>query len=214
MQDLITSYIIQSKECKLAELGKFTRTTIHAEQDIANKQICPSSTEMVFTGREEKISDGLIKYIADKKKIDVTDALALIKKWCAETKAKLKNGEEILLQPLGVLKKGALGNILFHTQNNTLFFAPVAAERVIHKNSEHAVLVGDRETTSSVMNEFYNTEETETKSNAWKIFAIILLLIALVLLFFYFYGYPVSLSSFGNHIKVVPQTPSSTYSIQ
>jgi Na+/H+ antiporter NhaC len=64
------------------------------------------------------------------------------------------------------------------------------------------------------MNEFYSAEETETKSNTWKLFAIILLLIALVLLFFYFYGYPVSLSSLGNHIKVVTQTPSATYSIQ
>ncbi|MGN6542141.1 MAG: hypothetical protein ACTHKY_15135 [Ginsengibacter sp.] len=214
MQDLITSYIIQSKECKLAGLGKFTRTTVHAEQDIVNKRIFPPSTEILFTTREEKISDELIKYIADKKKIDPSEALTLIKKWCTDTKAKLKNGEEILLKPLGVLKKGALGNILFHTENNPLFFAPVPAERVIHKNSEHAVLVGDKETTSSVMNQFYHAEEPNKKSNAWKIFAIILLLIALVLLFFYFYGYPVSLSSFGSHMKVVPQTPTPTYTIQ
>lgn len=214
MQDLITSYIIQSKECKLAEVGRFSRTTIPAEQDIANKQISPPSTEILFTTREEKISDGLIKYIADKKKIDVSEAVALIKKWCADTKAKLKNGEEILLYPLGTLKKGALGNVSFHGKSNMLFFAPVMAERVIHKNSEHAVLVGDRETTSAVMSEYYNVEEAATKSNAWKFFAVILLLIALVLLFFYFYGYPISLSSFGSHIKVVPQAPSATYSIQ
>jgi|SRR6185312_537982 len=214
MQDLITSYIIQSKECKLAGLGKFTRTIVHAEQDIVNKRISPPSTEILFTTREEKISDELINYIADKKKIDTSEALTLIKKWCTETKAKLKNGEEIPLQPLGFLKKGALGNILFHTDNNPLFFAPVAAERVIHKNSEHAVLVGDKETTSSIMNQFYHVEETGKKSNAWKIFAIILLLIALVLLFFYFYGYPISLSSFGSHMKVVPQMPTPTYTIQ
>ena len=214
MQDLITSYIIQSKECKLAEVGKFSRTTIPAEQDIVNKQLSPPATEFLFSTREEKISDELIKYIADKKKIDEAEATMLIKKWCAETKAKLKNGKEILLHPLGVLKKGALGNLTFHPDHNTLFFAPVRAERIIHKNSEHAVLVGDKETTSSAMNEFYNVEETETKSIGWKIFAIILLLIALVLLFFYFYGYSISLSSFGSHMKVVPQTPSATYSIQ
>lgn len=214
MQELITSYIIQCKECRLAGLGKFTRSSVHAAQDIVNKRMFPPSTEIVFTTREEKFSDDLIKYISDKKKIDTSEALTLIKKWCAETKAKLKNGEEILLQPLGVLKKGALGNILFHTENSALFFVPVAAERVIHKNSEHAVLVGDKETTSSVMNQFYHVEETNRKSNAWKIFAIILLLIALVLLFFYFYGYPISLSSFGSHMKVVPQTTTPTYTIQ
>jgi hypothetical protein len=214
MQDLITSYIIQSKECKLAGIGRFTKTIIHAEQDIANKQISPPFIEYTFSVREEKISDELIKYIADKRKIDSTEALAIIKQWCAETKVKLKNGEEISLHPIGILKKGALGNTFLDAENNTGFFASVAAVRVIHKNSQHAVLVGDRETTSSAMNEFLHTEEKETKSNVWKIFAIILLVIALVLLFFYFYGYPLSLSSFGNHIKVVPQTPTATYSIQ
>jgi uncharacterized protein YpmS len=82
---------------------------------------------------------------------------------------------------------------------------------VIHKNSEHAVLVGDRETTSSVMNQFYSEEETTTKSNAWKIIAIILLAIALVLLFFYFYGHPFSLSELGNRVKTVPQSSPATY---
>ncbi|MGN6532985.1 MAG: hypothetical protein ACTHK0_14685 [Ginsengibacter sp.] len=44
MQDLITSYIIQSKECRLGDLGRFRRTTMHAETDITNKQIAPPLT--------------------------------------------------------------------------------------------------------------------------------------------------------------------------
>ena len=67
MQDLITSFIIQSKECKLAEIGKFTVITKPAKTDIANKQITPSFKEIHFNKREEKISDELVKYVADKK---------------------------------------------------------------------------------------------------------------------------------------------------
>lgn len=211
MQDLITSFIIQSKECRLADIGKFTIVTAPAKADIANKQISPGLKEIVFTKREEKISDELVKYIANKKKISSFEALSEIKKWCADTKEKLKNGEIILLQPLGVLKKEPTGNISFESQIVTLFFGSVAAERVIHKNSEHAVLVGDRETTSSVMNQFYSLEEPATKSNAWKIIAIVLLVIALVFLFFHFYGHPFSLSEFGNQGKTVPQSPPATY---
>jgi nucleoid DNA-binding protein len=211
MQDLITSFIIQSKECKLAEIGKFTVITKPAKTDIANKQITPSFKEIHFNKREEKISDELVKYVADKKEISSFEAFSEIKKWCVETKEKLRNGEEILLNSLGVLKKESSGNIFFENRIGTPFFAPVAAERVIHKNSEHAVLVGDRQTTSSVMNQFYKEEETATKSNAWKIIAIILLAIALVILFFHFYGHPFSLSEFGNQLKTVPQSPPATY---
>jgi nucleoid DNA-binding protein len=211
MLDLIISFIIQSKECKLADIGKFTTIIKPAKADIANKQMTPPFKEILFNKREEKVSDELVKYVAEKKKISSFEALSEIKKWCAETKEKLKNGEAIFLNSLGVLKKESSGNISFENQITMPFFAPVPAERVIHKNSEHAVLVGDRETTSSVMNQFYSEEETTTKSNAWKIIAIILLAIALVILFFYFYGHPFSLSEFGNHVKTVPQSPPSTY---
>jgi nucleoid DNA-binding protein len=211
MQDLITSFIIQSKECKLADIGKFTIVTTPAKADIANKQIAPAFKQTLFNKREEKISDELVKYVAYKKEISSSEALSEIKKWCAQTKEKLKSGEEILLTSLGVLRKESSGNIFFDNQIATPFFAPVAAERVIHKNSEHTVLVGDRETTSSVMSQFYSEEETATKSNTWKIIAIILLAIALVILFFYFYGHPFSLSEFGNHVKTVPQSPPATY---
>ncbi len=64
--------------------------------------------EIFFTTREEKISDGLVKYVSEKKKIPVTEALDEFKRWCADAKYKLKKGEEILLEPLGVLKKGAV----------------------------------------------------------------------------------------------------------
>lgn len=210
MQDLITSFIIQSKECRLADIGKFTKVTTPAKTDIANKEIIPPFTEIVFHKREEKISDGLVKYIADKKNLSSTEALSEIKKWCSDAKAKLKNGESILFNSLGLLKKNASENIDFERESCTSFFIPVTAERVIHKNSEHSVLVGDRETTSSAMNQFYSVEETP-KSKAWKIIGIILLAIALILLFFHFYGHPFSLSEFGNQVKTVPQSPPPTY---
>jgi nucleoid DNA-binding protein len=211
MQELITSFIIQSKECKLADIGKFKKVNKAAESDIANKQILPPSSQIQFTGREEKISDGLIKYIADKKRITTSESLAEIKKWCADTKEKLKNGEAILFESLGVLKRESFANIFTPVENEIHFFETVPAIRVIHKNSEHAMLVGDRETTSSVMNQFYHEEEAEAKSNAWKITAIILLALALVILFFHFYGHPFSLSELGNQQKVAPASAPATY---
>lgn len=215
MQDLITSFIIQSKECKLSGIGMFRNVSIPAEPDIASKKISPPILEKLFTGREEKISDELVKYVAVKKSISPSEAREKVKEWCIETKSKLKDGEEIFFQSLGSLKKEPSGNILFRNQNNVSFFEPIPVERVIHKNSEHKVLVGDRETTSSVMTEFYHhEEETEVTNNHWKIISVILFAIALVLLFLYFYQHSFSFSSIGTQGKISPQSPPGTYSIQ
>lgn len=214
MQELITSFIVQSKECKLRDIGKFRMSNTPAELDIASKRISPPSVEFLFSGREEKISDELVKYIADKKNIPFSQALDELKNWCVETKIKLKSGEEIILEPLGFLKKGILGNTFIQSQKQTDFFEPVLAQRVIHKNSEHAVLVGDRETTSSAMNQYYHDVPAETKSNTWKILAGILLAIAIFLLFLHFYKNPFALSTIGNQHHVVPNNPPNTYTSQ
>lgn len=215
MQDLITSFIIQSKECRLRDVGKFRVVNTSARVDVANKQIIPPALEIVFTSREEKISDGLVKYISEKKKIPVADALDELKRWCADAKNKLKKGEAILLEPLGVLKKGASGNEFVRSSNATVtFFEPVIAERVIHENTEHAMLVGDRETTSAAMNHYYHDEESKRKSNTWKIIGIILLIIGFFLLFLHFYANPFSVKTIGNQQKVIPATAPKTYSTQ
>ncbi len=214
MQDLISSFIIQSKECKLRDVGRFTVVNHSAQNDIANKQILPPAIEIVFTKREEKISDDLVKYISEKKNIPVAQALEELKNWCADAKYKLKNGEEIPLDPLGVLKKGSSGNEFIRNTNTSIpFFEPAVAERVIHENSEHSMLVGDKETTSSVMNHYFHEEVNEQKSNSWKIFAIIFLVIGLFLLFLHFYGNSFSVTTLGNQHKVIPTTAPKTYSV-
>lgn len=210
MQDLIASFIIQSKECKLPGIGKFRQVATPAESDIANKQIIPPVKEFLFTGREEKISNELINYIAVKKNVPITEAQSLIKEWCSNVSFKLKNNEELILPSLGSLKRIASGNIFFHRENDIPFFVPVAAERVVHQNSVHAVLVGDKETNSSVMNQLLNEDEVRP-NNTWKIIALILFIVCLFLLFFYFYQHPFSLSSLGNQQKIFPQAPPDTY---
>lgn len=216
MQELINSFIIQSKECRLRGIGKFQSVMHPAQADIANKQITPPAEEKIFTPREERISDELVKYAAAKNNISMEDAFEKIKEWCAETRSKLKNGEEIFLPSLGFLKTNQSGNISFQALKAFPFYQPITVERVIHKNSTHNVLVGDRETDSSVMSRFFNEEDSseKVKRNAWKIISIALFVIALLLLIFYFYTHSFSVSGIGTQVKVTPQSPPATYSPQ
>ncbi len=213
MQELITSFIIQAKECKLPLIGKFRVVNTPAEPDIINHQLLPPVVEFLFTGKEDKVSDELVKYVATRKDINTNDALKEIKEWCSQANDRLRNEEEIIFQTLGTLKKGGSGNIFFHREVPVSLFSPVAAERVIHKNAEHSMLVGDRETTSTVMNQLLSETE-DIKREPWKITTLILLCIAVIVLFLYFYMYSFSSSAIGNQGKIVPLTPSATYTPQ
>jgi nucleoid DNA-binding protein len=214
MHELVTSFLIQSKHCRLKDIGNFSLVHSSAKSDIANKKIVARHVEVVYSPREEKTSEELIKYVAHQKKISMAASQEQLKQWCAETSTKLKNGEEIFFKPLGFLKKSATGINFFQNKNIARFFEPVPALRVIHKNSEHQMLVGDREVTSTTMSQFYQAEEVITKRKRWKLIAIVLLVVAVVFLFFYFNKQPFSLSRLGNQQKVLPKTPPSTYSAQ
>jgi hypothetical protein len=61
---------------------------------------------------------------------------------------------------------------------------PVVAERVIHKDAEHAILVGDKETTNVEMTEYY-TDETAVAKDKWWIWAIVLGVVAISVIAYY-----------------------------
>jgi len=213
MHELVTSFLIQSKHCKLKEIGNFTLLYSPAKSDIANKKILSPHLEIVFSPKEEKISEDLVSYVARNKNITLSEAQYQLKQWCAETNAKLKNGEEVFLKPLGFLKKSQSGIHFFQNINISRFFEPLPVVRVIHKNSEHQMLVGDKEVTSTAMTNFYQAGEVVKQRNVWKIVAIVLLIVGLVFLFFYFNKESFSVAATGNQVKINPQSTPSTYSI-
>ncbi len=189
MQELITSYLIQKKECNLPSLGHFRIKTKPAELDVAGKQIYPPTDEIIYTEFTDSLSGDLINYIANFRNITFDETERKISEWCNYTKEKLDSGEKIIFNSIGILQKDAVGNIFLQRQKGLNFYEPVSAERIIHKNVEHSVLVGDKETTSGVMNEFYRDEEMIEKRSWWKIWAIALLIISSLILFFYFYSH-------------------------
>jgi nucleoid DNA-binding protein len=210
MRDLITSYLIQAKECNLPGLGSFKIVTKPASVDVANKKMFPPADEIIFSERTDKISDDLITYVAHKKDIDPTVSKEEIKDWCRSTKEKIASGDEVSFDSIGSIQKDAGGKIFFTRQEHLTFLEPVIAERVIHKDAEHAMLVGDKETTSSAMNLLLN-EEAETKNSSWNTIALILLVIALLVIFLHFYTSPPGSIATGNQNTFPVKQPTSTY---
>src|ERR1700704_6644452 len=177
MQALITSYLIQKKECNLPLLGHFRIKTKPADFEKANKKIFPPTDEILYSEFAGNLSGDLVTYISDRRNITRDEAELEINTWCQYAKEKLDLGEKIIFNSMGSLQKDAAGNIFFQRKKGYSFYEPVSAEGT-DKNSEHSVLVGDTETTSVVMNEFFRQEIIQ-KRTWWKIWAIVLLTISL-----------------------------------
>ena len=211
MWNLITSYLIQSGECVLPGIGTFTLVNTPATLDVANKEMLPPQTEYRFSDRTGQPAEGLVQYVALKKELDKQDALTQIKDVCSQIKEKIISGEKIKLNSIGMLYKDQSDNIVFEEEKRIPVLEPVPAIRVVHKEVKHAMIVGDKETDSSEMNEFLNGEQEIQSRNAfWKIAAIILFLIGVGMLIFHFYNNS-SENPLGNGSKIVPAPTHKTY---
>ena len=211
MLNLITSYIIQTGECVLPGIGSFTLVSTPASLDVANKEILPPVSEYRFSESGGQPAEATIQYIANKKGINGKEALEEVRKFSEFLKEKLTSGEKIRLNSIGILRKDSSGNIVFEPEKEQTYYGAVPAIRVVHKDAKHAMLVGDKETDSSQMNEILNGEtEPKPRNSFWKIAAVILFLIGAGVLFYHFYmstsAYPL-----GNGNKIIPQAKSNTY---
>ncbi len=211
MEKIIASYLVQKRECSLPGIGHFRIITKPAELDIANKELLPPTDEIIFKEDEVHLRKDLVSYVSLQKKLHENDAAEDINNWCQHAKNKLDAGEKIYFESIGSLRKNAAGNIFFNKKNEFLLYDIVPAERVIHKNEQHSVLVGDRETTSAAMNEFYKGEVIVQKKSWWKIWAIVLFLLPLLILIIHFAEHSFTTSSIGNQIHLSPESPPVLY---
>ncbi|MEO6327996.1 MAG: hypothetical protein ABIO55_03655 [Ginsengibacter sp.] len=211
MLSIIISYLVQTGKCELPYFGVFTFETRAAKTDIVNKQILPPSEELVFT--EEAILSttyGLVKYLALKKNIAESAAEKELDLFCKEWKEKVNAGEKFCFETFGCLQKNEEDIISFSRADNISFYKAVPADRVLHQHTEHAVLVGDIQTTSAEMNKYYSGEAVVEK-RAWYVWALTLFIIGVVILFYSFYNYKFSPSSIGNRSHFTVKTAGETH---
>ncbi len=209
MQDIITSYLIQKKECSLPYLGSFKIIRFAPELDVAGKQLSAPVDEIIYSGSSNDNSGELTQYLSTVEKINNADAEERINNWCLNQKMNLENNNEVRFEPLGLLRKDNSGNIIFQKLNRTAFHDVVVAERVVHKDAEHPVLVGDTETTSTVMNEFLNQETAA--ENSWRMPALILAIIAVLLFVYFFRERSANATGISNNASIELKSPPPAY---
>lgn len=177
MQHLIAQYLFHNKHCSLPGLGTLAVETSNASSDFVNKQILPPVPSIVFSAGETG-TGGFANYVAAKENKSYGESMELVKDYVSL----LKKGKHI--NGVGQFHVDASGNIEFRAAEiNANLLQPVKAERVIHPEAEHIMLVGDKETTNTQMTEYYSEEPVP--KDRWWIPAIVLGILGIAVIVIY-----------------------------
>jgi hypothetical protein len=208
MQKLLADYLFQYKQCALPEIGGLHIKNIPASSIFGERKISASIPVIEFND-EVHATEQVEAYIALQKNITRDEAAHQLKKMVEDIKA-LPLGQQFEIPNVGKFYKDENDKIGFIAEEVPAYFLPqVAAERVIHPNDSHTMIVGETETNTAAMAEYYAEEEPAIKSKWW-IFAIISFVVSIATIGFYASNKNTN-SFFGAANKVEVGVADSTY---
>lgn len=211
MQLLITSYLLQNKECTLDGIGSLQIETVSARIDSDSKEILPPAEEIIFKDQKTSTDAGLIKYIADKKNISIDEATEIYSNYCKDWKLKIDSGEELLLEPFGAIRKSPDGKIIFESEKLFNFLQPIRVEEIYEAaaiNSEKENDINDIISTNTIAE-----EEVVVERSHWGWWAAILFAIAFAVIFYQLKDKKLNTSSVGNQKNIIVDSASATYQV-
>jgi len=209
MHDLVTSYLIQKRECSLPHLGTFTMARTSPQLDVAGQVLSAPVDTVQFSEGSPYHSGGFAGYVSSMESTTAEAAEEQINSWCLGRKMDLDNQLDVRFEPLGFLARDAAGNIVFSQSATTPLFEPLTAERVVHKEDGHTVLVGDTEISSSDLSQQW--QPAPVVAGRWRLAALILAIIALLLLVYFLRERSFTIAGVGRHTPVEATTPAPTY---
>jgi len=204
--ELLHLFFIQNKSVSLPGIGSFSLLRISAQSDFATRKILAPNYTISFSKEKDSPSREMFNYISRKKNILEWEAVRLVNEFSFELNSKLKKGEKVQWQGVGFLETGSAGQLLFEPERIKYSFIPaVQAERVIRKENDHSVLVGEQEMHKSEMQEWLEHEAYVEEKAGWWIPAAIIGAAVLLVLFFSLLNQNAS-NYGGRQTKIVPSS--------
>lgn len=129
--------------------------------------------------------DALQEYISGMENIPIWAAQNQLTDFCRKLQ-ELDANSEFALPDAGVFYKTSDGKLSFHSIALPDSFLPdVDANKVVHAGASHEILVGDTQTTTTQMAEYYS-EETASSPKRWWIWPSLLGLLAVAGIVLYY----------------------------
>jgi hypothetical protein len=208
MEELIAHYLLSRRQCPLSKVGTLQLLDGNAAVLVAEKGISAPIPFIVFA-KKEIDNANLIRFIASSKQITEDEASAELAGYCNKLDH-LAPDTEAIIPGAGSFYVDQNGELSFRQVDiNDAYLPFISAERMIRQHAVHQMTVGDRETTSAVMSEYYSDKPPVYRQRWWTA-ALILFVLASGLIIYYFTS-PGHNNLFGNRHKPDIGTPGSTY---
>ncbi len=207
MQQLLANYFLQYKTLPLPSIGTLALTYIPAESLTGQNALSAPNPTITLQPNITSV-ENLLEYIALKKNISNNEATTSLTNTIDEIKS-LEKYSFFELQHVGSFSKNESKEIIFTAvEIESPFFPNAAAIRVIHPNEIHSILVGENETNSAAMQEYYTDSNEKTKEKWW-IFAVVAFVIATAAIL---YSYVNNAGDFfRNNNQIEINKPDSSY---
>jgi hypothetical protein len=195
MTDILNSYLVQHKSINIPGLGTIYLETVPARNDFVNRKLWPPFQIYRFDKYFDAPDKEFFTYLATHKKIPDYDAIRWYNEFSYNLRSSIRNNDHAVWEGVGIFRQDGSGEIVFEENrlyNNIL--PAVTAERVIRSNASHAMVVGDRETTTTKMSELLS-EETHVEKESWWIYALIIAAVCICAVFFHVYRYGLQFGS-------------------
>lgn len=171
MEYIIAPVLFQQKSCRIPGIGTLSLEQGITSVDFINSKLLRSLPVIRFkleTGEGYGYNEFTALGQMIRKELDVKG--------------------QMVLAGIGTFSKKLDGNISFDPISlRKDYFPEVAAERVIRLDATHTILVGDKETDSVVMTEFY--AEKPRQRDYWRLWSLLLACLGIGTLVFYIYRY-------------------------
>ncbi len=202
MIKLVKAYLLQNKSISIPGLGTIYIERIPAQSDFVNKQLLPPAYHYRFDKYFDTPGKDFFSFVAALEQTHDFEAMKRFNEWALNVKNKVTSiNQTVTLEGIGIMTRDESGNIVFEpTEKPKTFDVPIAAERIIRSNASHVMLVGDKETTTEAMTDYYNVE-THKEKKSWWLYALILAAIALTMILFGYYSSG-NKFSFGSQQKI------------
>lgn len=190
-------YLISTGALPLPGLGTLRVQEEPASYQVAEKQFLPPVFRFLLDPEEGQSPRPLFDWIAVSLSVGENEAIESLNAFANHIKYELGQTKRSVWEGVGTFKKDLAGGLSFQSEEIKPYgLDPLVAEKVIHTNATHTMLVGDRERTSEEMTAWLEGEETRRD---WPmIIAWVLLGISLLIAGYQFTKGKGSKAPFGN----------------
>lgn len=212
MVDLVARYLSFRKQLSLQGIGTFSVEQLPARLDFPNRLLHAPQSILHFS-TTAKQDDAFEQWLSSELHISHASVKEKLQTLVQQLQQNLSGNHAVEWKGIGIFSTDENKLLHFTPAFETVVSLPVKAEKIIRKNAEHIVRVGEDEKTNTEMEELLFGETKKKISSFWMI-ALVLLLIGIAGAWYYASVKPGGINTGGNNQKLKPKETPAQYKIQ